>query len=253
MSGIDITVALTAHAETLVSGPTILSAEAAIANAQDKGFTVERLIGFDTPTDECALYFEQPVFKNWRKLAFDFRDQGRTRNALAEAASGRWIAFLDGDDLFSENWLAEAASLLATSEGRQNQIVHPECNLIFDAGQFLFTKPAQADNIFTPFYFSVLNYYDALAFAPREAYLKHKFPERAVKRGFAFEDWQWAIETMADGWLHIVAKDTIIFKRRRDQSQTHESRNGSARIRAIPPLYVDTLKSLGMAEPDAKG
>ena len=34
-------------------------------------------------------------------------DLGRVRNALVPRATGRYIAFLDADDLFSENWLAE--------------------------------------------------------------------------------------------------------------------------------------------------
>lgn len=248
MSGADLTVALTAHAETVMAGPTVHSAEAAILKAEEAGFSVERLIGFDAPTPGCKLYFEQPIFDRWRKLIFEFRDQGQTRNALAEAAEGRWIAFLDGDDLFSENWLVEAAMLLSRSPNAARQIVHPELNIVFDAGQFVFTKPAQNDPIFTPYYFASNNYYDALAVAPREAYLSNKFPDRAVKHGFAFEDWQWAMETMAAGWLHVVAKDTIIFKRRRDSSQTHESRDNSVRIRAISALHVDNLHRLGLSE-----
>jgi hypothetical protein len=71
-----------------------------------------------------------------------------------------------------------------------------------------------------------------------------KYPDRAVKEGYAFEDYQWFVEATALGWRHAVARDTIIFKRRRDASQTHESRNNSVLIRTIPPLAIDRLATM---------
>ena len=41
MSGTDLTLLVTAHNETLVSGPTLASADLAVAAARDAGYTVQ--------------------------------------------------------------------------------------------------------------------------------------------------------------------------------------------------------------------
>lgn len=243
---IDLTVALTVHAETVIAGPTMLSAEAAIAAAERAGIRVERLIGFDTPKAQAEAYFSRPEFAAWKAMHYEFRDQGKTRNELAKVASGHWLAFLDGDDLFSENWLVEAVRCLKEAEQAGEQaIVHPELNWVFDAWKSIFTKPAQDDPIFSPYYFYTSNYYDALCMAARQVWLDCPYADRAVARGFAYEDWQWAIETMHAGWKHVVARDTIIFKRRRDASQTIEARTNAVWIRAQESLLIDRVAALG--------
>jgi hypothetical protein len=235
---IDLTVALTAHSETLVAGPTLASAEAAIAEVRRAGYTVERLIGFDTPTPECRAYFAQPAFAAWQASEHAFRDQGRTRNALAARARGRWLAFLDADDLFSENWLIEAIRCLQAA-GDDARVVGQ-----FDAATSVTVTPAQDDPFFSPYGLAVTNFYDALCLAPRQAWIEHPFPHRDIEDGYAFEDWQWAIETMVAGWHHAVAPDTVIFKRRRDASQTHQARARAAAIRALDCLRVDRIADL---------
>ena len=241
----DITVAVTAHSETVIAGPTMRSAEAAIQAAEAEGFSVERLIGFDRPSDACRRYFTQPAFAGWRVHEFDFGDQGQTRNALTREATGRWIAFLDADDLFSENWLALAGRQLASAESMEEKvIVHPELNWGFDVSPFLLVKTAQDDPLFTPYYFCCSNYYDALSMAPREAYLNVPFSIRRIPDGFAYEDWQWNIETMASGWKHVVARDTIIFKRRREMSQTIETSRRKSLFQDIDCMAVDRVMDL---------
>ena len=45
------------------------------------------------------------------------RDLGRVRNALVPEVEGEFIAFLDADDLFSENWLAKGLATVKEGEG----------------------------------------------------------------------------------------------------------------------------------------
>ncbi|MCV0396080.1 MAG: glycosyltransferase family 2 protein [Rhizobiaceae bacterium] len=245
MSGFDITVAVTAHNESVVAGPTMRSAEAAIAEAEAAGYTIERLVGLDRPTPECAQFFGQPDLSAWSLSEHDFGDPFRVRNAIAERASGKYIAFLDADDLYSENWLAMAARRLDEAERADERvIVHPELNWIFESSEVVFVKPDQDSYLFNPYYLYFANYYDMLSMAPRQALIEKPYGPRDIQNGFGYQDWQWNVETMGLGWKHVVVKDTVIFKRRRAMSVSVENVQRKAVIRAMEPLAIDRVNLL---------
>ncbi|MEL6914390.1 MAG: glycosyltransferase [Pseudomonadota bacterium] len=244
---VDLSVIVTVHAETIVAGPTMRAAERAVAEAAAAGYGVEALIAYDHPTPAARAFFEQVVFDGWRRVDVDGGDVGATRNrVVAEVARGRALAFLDADDLFSPGWLAGAMDRLtaAEAEGRR-AIVHPELNWLFDGAGSVYWNPDQADPLFAPQFFYVSNYYDSLCLAPREAHLEHPYVTRDIARGLSFQDWQFAVETMAAGWEHVSAPDTVIFKRRRDSSLVTESRGRQAIVRQLEPLRIDRIATLG--------
>ncbi len=246
MTSPHLTVAITAHDETLVAGPSVRSAELAIAAAEQAGFTVERLIGLDKPTDACRRFFAQPAYSAWRVVEYAFGDPYPTRNALVREAKGKWIAFLDADDLFSENWLALAAKRLAEAEASgERVIVHPELNWIFEGAEMVFIKPGQDDPLFTPHYFYFGNYYDMLCMAPRVAALETPYGHRDLAKGLGYQDWQWNIETMSIGWKHVSVKNTILFKRRRTRSVSEQNRQRQAVVRRTEPMAIDRVRDLG--------
>ncbi|MCC0022619.1 MAG: hypothetical protein H6874_00175 [Hyphomicrobiaceae bacterium] len=237
-----MTLAVVAHSETVVSGPSMKAAEAAIEKAKEAGYSVERLVGFDSPTEGCRDYFGQPAYDSWSKQHFRFGHQGRVRNALAEIAVGRWLIFSDAGDLFSENWLIEALNLLsAAEEAGERVIVHPELNWQFDGARQVHTRIAQADLLFSPIELLIRNPYDAMCAAPRDAWLENPYPDRGAGDGCSFGGWEWSVQTMGNGWQHVVARDTIIFKRRHDLSPSTRSACNS-----LPDaLAIDRIASIG--------
>ena len=246
MDEFDISVIVTAHTETVLAGPTIHSAENAINQVESAGYKVERLIGLDAPSSDCRTYFSQPKFEYWNRIEMAFMDQGKIRNHMSYIAKGKWVAFLDADDLYSENWLLYAALCLKNAENKNDKIiVHPELNWIFDQSAGIVIKMDQKDELFDPYLFYFANYYDALCMAPKSAYVAIPYVERDIENGFALEDWQWNIETIEAGWKHVIAKDTIIFKRRRELSQNINASKRSAVIRNIEPMAIDNINNLG--------
>ena len=242
----DLSVILTAHDETLVSGPTMQSADAAIAVARAAGLVVEALIVLDNATPECTAWFSQPALDHWDRITLSEGDLGRARNAAVKIARGAFIAFLDADDLVSENWLSEGCKLLqAARDAGEKRIVHPELNWLFDGGKSVYFKPDQDDRLFTPWYFYAMNYYDSMALCPREVHEEIPYGSRDIPNGLSFQDWQFSVETMGAGWRHVSAKDTIIFKRRRDNSLVTESRTRQAIVRELPPMAIDAIDALG--------
>jgi len=241
----DLTVAITAHNEGIVAGPTISSAEAAIACIEAAGLCVERLIGLDNPTPECSEFFTQEALSDWTLHHFQFADPFLVRNALAAKARGRWIAFVDADDLISENWLQEATRLLSVAEEKGEKIiVHPELNWIFEGSDWVFVKPDQLSDMFNPYFFYTANYYDMMSVYPVEAVRSVPYDNRDIAHGFGYQDWQWNVQVMAAGWRHAVADDTVIFKRRRADSVSVQNSKRNAVIRAVDELGVGRIHEL---------
>lgn len=244
----DLTVIVTAHDETVVSGPTMRAADLSVAAAEAAGYGVERIIALDKATPETTAYFQRPQFDHWERRVMQEGDLGRVRNALVPEAAGDYIAFLDADDLFSENWLAEGLRMLKDAAARGERLIgHPELNVMFDRGVTVTRNIDQDSPLFTPYYFYARNYYDSLCLTPREAHLEVPYFHRDIPNGLSYQDYQFAIETMSRGWKHVIVPDTIIFKRRRDFSLVVESNNRQSIVRSLPEMAIDRVRDLARA------
>ncbi len=244
----DLTLILTAHNETAVCGPTMRSADIAVETARSKGLSVRTLIGLDAATPETTAYFHQPRFDHWERRILNERDLGMVRNALVRECDSRYVAFLDADDLLSENWLVEGVSALDAAAARgEHAIAHPELNVIFDGQRAVLVNVDQSSPLFTPHYLYVRHYYDSLKIAPLQAHLEMPYVTRDVVNGLSYQDFQFTIESLASGWRHITVRDTIIFKRRRDFSLVTESNSRKSVVRALPAMAIDRIRDLGTA------
>jgi glycosyltransferase involved in cell wall biosynthesis len=248
----DLTLIVTAHDETVVAGPTMRSADLAVAAARERGYTVQPIIALDAPTDATTAYFHQPRFDHWERRTLHERDLGRVRNALLPETDGELIAFLDADDLFSENWLAEGIAAVKAGEARDERLIaHPELNVLFDRNRAVSRNLDQDSPLFTPHYLYVRNYYDSLCLAPRDAHLTVPYAQRDIPNGLSFQDFQFSIETMSRGWKHVVVKDTIIFKRRRDFSLMVANMNRKTIVRSLPEMAIDRVRDLALGDQSA--
>ena len=137
----DLSLVVTAHDETSVSGPTMRSADLAVEAARSAGITVQTIICLDRATDSTMSYFRQARFDHWERWEFDEGDLGRVRNAIMPHTDGRLTAFLDADDLFSENWLVEAVRALDDAAARgERALAHPELSMVFDGVRLMWVN-----------------------------------------------------------------------------------------------------------------
>lgn len=227
----DITAILTAHAEETVVGVSFRSMLAAVRLATEAGLDVEMLVVLDKPDEATQEMLSEVDTHGARLLHVSYGDQAPVRNHAVGESRGRFIAFLDGDDLWTENWLV-AAHALCASEPRT--IGHPYADWVFGESHSLSLPPDQTDPQFDPLTLRVTNAWDALCLAPREAYLDHPFQARALAEGYAFEDWLWNLETVRTGYIHRVVPDTIHFKRSRSGSQFRHATTNRSLTRPTP-------------------
>ena len=207
---------------------------------------MQTILALDAATEATTAYFGQACFDHWERQVFTEGDLGRVRNTVVSQLDSRHVAFLDADDLFSDNWLASGvAALDEAAERGERAIAHPELNVVFDGVRTIQVNLDQRSPLFTPHYLYLRHYYDSLCLAPREAHLEIPYVSRDVPNGLSYQDFQFTIETLDAGWRHLVVRDTIIFKRRRDVSLVTESTQRKAVVRALPGMAIDRVRDLG--------
>ena len=216
--------AVTAHNEGLVAHKTMRSILEATKRLEEKKISYEILIHIDNGDQITKDYFKRYAkMPNVVIYENNFGDPGPSRNFLAQKASGEYLTFLDGDDLISDNWLVVAYGALigATEE----VIVHPEGILTFgtEVNNVLTiqteTLPREKDTI-------ILlgeNRWCAILMAKTSTLLK--FPYQHLTGGYSHEDYVFNVETTNAGIKHIIAKETILFYRRSNNSRLSSSNN----------------------------
>jgi len=217
----DIAAIMTAHGEGALSAVSLTTLQDCAAHAEANDLRVQRLIVLDRADQKTRRVFDELNIENIEIISTDFGDQGKVRNFAAEYCNAHAIAFLDGDDLWGENWLTEAYLFL--KEHGEKAIAHPEFSVFFEGVASVFVNVDQEDPQFDARFLRFANYWDAMCMAWRATHLEHPYCDRRIKDGFAFEDWHWNCETVANSYVHKVVKDTVHFKRRRQSSQTIEA------------------------------
>lgn len=240
-------VVITAHKENALLLPTCKSAFVAIEKLAENfdvdlsvmlyldnanGFTLE------VANDIASTY-------NVKVVQGKNGDPGRSRIAAISETDKEFIALLDGDDLWSENWLLNIYQLFAdgSMKASENIVLHPEYNLVFGEKSIFFRQGNPSDKIFDEVFFRISNYWDALCFAPKSLFLKYPYKDNDLEAGFAHEDYLWSCETYLAGVEHRLVKDTIHFKRRRGGSVSGIANSKKVKVR--PTELLDYRYHLG--------
>lgn len=230
----DVTAVMTAHHEGSMATPGLTSFLEAIDHAREAlSIDIEPIVMLDRPDSATIEELGRVEDLGCTLVTLDLGDQGLVRNEAVRRADGRMVAFLDADDLWSTNWLTEAYRI---ADGEPSVIVHPEMDWFFGDSGHVFLHADQTDPQFRPGFLRLANYWDALCLAPRQTHVEHPYARRDVEGGFAYEDWHWNLETLAAGHQHRVARGTIHFKRRRDDSQTMKATAARVLTRPSPML-----------------
>ncbi|MEW6139818.1 MAG: glycosyltransferase [Thermodesulfobacteriota bacterium] len=204
----DISVIMAFHDEGRVAHRTFRTFRAAIYHAHSAGNEIEVIAILDRVTDpvlkEIVKKWEE-VFEGWlRWYEVDFGCRAATRNFGLEQANGRYIGILDGDHLCSRNWLGEAHLLCSIDD---SIIAHPECSYWFSRENHLWLheeNPPHSN-------FLERNQWPSPVMAHVKTFRAVPYRTRAI--GLGGEDWLWNCETLARGYSHRLAGNTLVAAR----------------------------------------
>lgn len=243
-NNLSIEVVLTAHGEGAMAAVSFNSLLQASQYAEERGIKIHKTVVLDKPDPQTSAIFKG-LDSSVSVIETDFGDQGLVRNAAVEASDCDLIAFLDGDDLWGENWLYEAHAYLSTQD--EKTIAHPEFNWFFQGVSSVLIGMDQDDPTFAADFLRFGNYWDAMCMAYRSAHIAVPYCKRQIQEGFAFEDWHWNCETIWQGFRHKIVNDTIHFKRRRENSQTLEASGTKSLMPATKITAFENLKNMSCA------
>jgi hypothetical protein len=212
----DITVALILHHEGAFALPALASLGDLVAVARAAGLAVETQAILDR-VDESTKYIVS-VRGRWIDTVAEvsFGDLGLSRNAGTHLAHGRFLAFLDGDDLWGEQWLRAAFDAATTPHMRQDVIWHPEHLYTFreteparmsEAAHSRFQSSEAPD--FNPLSLGFANLWSANAFAPRNLYVRFPYCAADRNKGLGIDDWSWNLASFSAGIPHRVVPGTV--------------------------------------------
>ncbi|MDR3617292.1 MAG: glycosyltransferase family A protein [Candidatus Obscuribacterales bacterium] len=207
MSQVDISIIVTTHSEGRLAHPTLKSVTAAIAECKKVGITTEWLIVVDRPTPDLLNYLEAfPPACN-RIETTDFGDPGLARNHAIKLIKGKYVTVLDGDDLWSANWLTAAYAFCENFP--KPCVAHCETKIMFERKEFIAHNIDQESPDFHPEGLLEKNYWNPSCFARRETFLEHPYAASDLPNGIGYEDWYWNLEIMKGGKLHKVVPQTM--------------------------------------------
>lgn len=235
----DITAVINGHREQGLARPSLASLRAAVGYARSRGLEVEVVAALD-----CSDALTRDVFRDvafdvpYRQLELDVDDLGEARNRAVAAARGRWIALLDADDLWSENWLH--AAFAAASADARLAVWHPEVAVYFGEAERVLAHVDMDDPDYDLAALAVQNQWTALGFCSADLLRAVPYPTTNLSIGRGYEDWGWNMAVIAKGARHKVVPDTGHMIRVRSNSlgsRTARSRSHPA----IPPGMFRTL------------
>lgn len=217
MVSLDVSIILTFHNEGVAVHKTFLALKKMLKKLDENKVKYEIIAHIDNGDDAIKTCIglegkelKLEVFEN------NFGEPSQSRNYAINKAKGKYVCLMDGDDLFSENWLVDAYRIQEKS--KDDIILHPECNLTFgiDEQPRLWRMKNSFDYDTDILILLGRNRWCSGTFLKRG--VAKKYPYKKAVGCYGFEDWHYNCETRAHGIKHDVVPGSVLFYRVRNGS-----------------------------------
>lgn len=209
----DVSVVICGHNEGRLLHRTLRSVFRSVKFFKSKiGSDIEVILSLGSPSKATKDYLLNSNFKKKIKIyENNFEDIALSRNFGVEKASGKYIAFIDGDNLFCENWLVEAYQYAEIT--KEECLLHPEYLVNFESRNTIWKRISSTDPRFKFGSLISFNPWDSTVFGEKRTFEKYKFRVFQKNSGWGNIDWDFICTTLAENINHVVLNGTVVFVR----------------------------------------
>jgi glycosyltransferase involved in cell wall biosynthesis len=206
MHAFDITAVINGHNEGLLAPSSLRSMVSSAKTAGQNGITVEFLAILDKPDRLTLEVFEEfaQAIPQFRVVTVELGDLGYARNTGAQMAGGEWTAFLDADDIWSDNWLTVAYQ--AAEADKREVVWHPEVNVYFGVSPHIFVHADMDDPNFNLATLAYTNPWTSLSFVSTDFVRRVPYTGTHLREYIGYEDWSWNVDAIGQGAIHKTAR-----------------------------------------------
>ncbi|MGV3605069.1 MAG: glycosyltransferase [Planctomycetaceae bacterium] len=235
-----ISILVIAHRESLLIHRTLRSVHVAVENAQQHDIPCEILLILDRGDERTRGYIQRFPAGKQRVIEVNYGDPALAREEGRRQARGKYIALIDGDDLYGENWLTTCYQY-AEKSSVPKLVLHAEHQVVFEAESFLVSYQSSSDSDFNPIHMAGTNYWTSILFFSRTIFQGQPFSpiirdsKSRLHQGYGFEDWHWLTEQLAFGAEVHAVPGTCNFVRRKHSVARSILQADAGRKTLLPP------------------
>jgi glycosyltransferase involved in cell wall biosynthesis len=212
-----VTAIVNVHREGRLVNSALRSLHRNLSSLADHGIPFEAILILDSPDDLTREVIHEFCPAGGRIIEVALLDLGSARNRAIEAAAGEFIAFLDADDIWGDEWLLRA--LQSAEREEQSTVWHPEASLYFGSERPYWFIHRDDDILGWDWQTLALrNNWTALCFASRALLLDIPYKPVQVDSGQGYEDWSFNMDVAAASHRHRVVPGTVHLIRTRPDS-----------------------------------
>jgi glycosyltransferase involved in cell wall biosynthesis len=245
----DISVIVTAHREGCLAHHAIKSILRSIDYATKFDISAEIIAVLDAADMNTTNYFKRHQNALMRLEHTNFGDPGPARNHGVAVSSGKYVSFLDADDLFCRTWLK--ASFDAAEKMNRRCVFHPELVVCFGNDNMIAKIKSVYDKDFNAKNLIQYNYWNSVHFlALKEVLTENPFLETPPGSGFGYEDWHWHCEIIAQDIPVVTVPETVVFYRKKQEDSrftSHGRQNVLIRPTRLftPGIFEEVINKFG--------
>lgn len=232
----DFSLVVNVHAGTKYLRRSLLSLEEAARYAGGYGLRTEIVIVLDrSPVDtvDLAEAYDYGAFDGFQIVHVDNGSLGLSRNDGLLAAKGEIVGFCDEDDLISYNTVIDFYNL-AKSSG-PDTIVQAEYYFCFSEQNFIY-RYYGSDKL-SPLGFITGHPFTSHVCVHKSIASRLRYADVRLSPGYAYEDWHFNSQAIANGFRFAVAPNTIVFYRKRSSGLLRSMDSISTRQPPPSALY----------------